>query len=140
MSMCMVGAAAAADGRSYGNDGLEALNRGANDDAVDLFSKAIRAGDLHGDDLEFAYASRGRAYLRKGDISNAVMDLDRARRMKPDDPDAQGDLSTALATALPADQVPGIPKQSFLGQLGRALLAGAVQGLADAAAQSQEQQ
>jgi tetratricopeptide (TPR) repeat protein len=112
-----------------GNAGLQALNSGDYDHAIGLFTKAIDSHRLKKDDQEFAYANRGRAYLKKGDYSSAIVDLDRARRAKPDDVDAQNDLVVALSAKLPAAAIPGLPKQSAWGALGHALLDGAIAGI-----------
>ncbi len=156
---CVLGAllaatAVCADGVADGNAGLEALNAGDYDKAVGLFTRAIDRGGLASDDKEFAYANRGRAYLKKGDASAAIVDLDRARRLKPDDADAQNDLVAALSAKLPAAQVPGAPRISaasaarpsgaqapgsgVLGALIGGALAGIAQGIQDANAQSQD--
>lgn len=121
-----------ADAADDGDAGLAAYNAGDYAQAVALFSRALASGQLHGDDKELATASRGRAYLKAGNVSLAIVDLDRARRMKPSDTDAQNDLVTALSTKLPADQIPGLPKASFWSQLGAA----AVQAVADGITQS----
>jgi tetratricopeptide (TPR) repeat protein len=130
---------ATADGADDGNRGLQALDQGDNDGAIALFTHAIKYGGLEGDDQEFAYANRGRAYLRKGDYSSAIADLDYARQMKPDDIDAQGDLLAALQTEIPPDSIPGRPKPSFLQALGHALLQGLVDGIAAGLAQPPQQ-
>jgi tetratricopeptide (TPR) repeat protein len=126
-------ALASADAASDGNQGLTALQQGDNDTAIRLFSHALGSGQLSGDDLEFAYANRGKAYLNKHDLSSAIADLDRARQMKPDDTDAQNDLVAALQAEIPPDSVPGRPKPSFFGQLGQALLQGMADGMAQGA-------
>jgi tetratricopeptide (TPR) repeat protein len=113
-----------------GNAGLEALNGGDYDKAISLFTRALDSGELRGDDKEFAYANRGRAYLKKGDLSSAIVDLDKARQMKPDDTDAQTDLVTALSAKLPAASIPGMPKRSFWSDLGQAVLQDAADAIA----------
>jgi tetratricopeptide (TPR) repeat protein len=118
----MVPACAWADAADDGNRGLAALQQGDNDTAIMLFTRAL--GRLEGDDKEFAYANRGKAYLNKADYSSAIADLDRARQMKPDDADAQNDLIVALQYEIPADSIPGRPKQSLVGPLGKALIQG----------------
>lgn len=92
-----------ADGASDGNRGLQAMQQGNYDDAVDAFTHAIKFGNLNPDDMEFAYSNRGMAYLRKADFPDAVADLDYARQLKPDDADAQNGLIAALKTQLPAE-------------------------------------
>jgi tetratricopeptide (TPR) repeat protein len=127
-------AVASANPADDGNQGLAALQQGDNDTAIKLFTRALNSGQMRGDDLEFAYANRGKAYLNKADYSSAVADLDRARQMKPDDTDAQNDLVVALQAEIPADSIPGRPKPSFMGQLGQAVL----QGLADGIVQGMQ--
>lgn len=127
---------ALADGNADGNAGLDAMNQGDNQRAVALFTSAIRSGDLSKDDKEFATANRGRAYANLGQTDQAIEDLDRARRMKPDDADAQKDLVSLLQAKLPADQIPDLPKAGFWESLGRSvgqsILQGAQQGISDA--------
>ncbi|MEJ1970646.1 MAG: tetratricopeptide repeat protein [Rhizomicrobium sp.] len=128
---------ALAGGAEDGNQGLQALDQGDYDGAIRLFTHAIKFGHLAPDDEEFAYANRGRAYLKKGDYSSAVADLDTARQMKPDDNDAQTDLIAALQFEIPADSIPDKPKQSFFKALGQALLQGFIDGLAQGTQQQQ---
>jgi tetratricopeptide (TPR) repeat protein len=128
-ALCL-GGIAHANAADDGNAGLTALNASNYDQAISLFTRAIDSRELRGDDEESAYACRGRAYLKKGDYSDAIADLDRARRTKPDDADAQNDLIAAVSAELPADQMPGLPKASFWGQLGQAVVAGAAAGIA----------
>lgn len=129
--------AAYANAVDDGNDGLQALNSGDNDRAIVLFTRAIKG--LNGDDQEFAYANRGRAYARKSDYSSAIADLDHARQMKPDDTDAQADLIAVLQIELPADSIPNRPKPSFWSEFGKAVLQGVIQGVANGLAQRQQQ-
>jgi tetratricopeptide (TPR) repeat protein len=88
---------ACATGVADGEAGLQAFNRGAYDEAIRLFTRALNARDLSQDDREFAYFNRGNAYLRKGDATDAVADLREAVRISPADADAQGALREALA-------------------------------------------
>jgi len=99
-----------ANGLDDANAGLAALNAGEYDHAITLMSRALASGQLQGDDLEFGFACRGRAYLRKADYSSAIVDLDRARRIKPDDQDAQTDLDSALSALAPISSIPGVGK------------------------------
>ena len=78
-----------------GNAGLAALNRGAYDEAIRLFTRALKAGDLSSDDQEFAYLNRGKAYLARGDERLALSDLHKAAELKPDDPDVKSELAAA---------------------------------------------
>jgi Flp pilus assembly protein TadD len=118
----VLAASAHADAYDDASAGLNALNDNDYDHAVSLFTRAISLEQLSGDQLEYAYACRGRAYLKKGDLSHAIVDLDRARRMKPDDSDAQNDLVTALQTELPPAQIPGRPKPNPWKDVGNQLL------------------
>jgi tetratricopeptide (TPR) repeat protein len=88
--------AAHAGGAQDGEAGLQALDRGSYDEAVRLFTRALGARDLSNDDREFAYLSRGKAYLGEGDKTDALADLHRAVQLKPDDADAQAALSQAI--------------------------------------------
>jgi tetratricopeptide (TPR) repeat protein len=55
-----------ANSTADGNAGLSALNRGSYREAIRLFTRAIKAGDLAAADQEFAYLNRGKAYLLEG--------------------------------------------------------------------------
>lgn len=92
-----IASVAYAGGIEDGTAGVEALKRGSYDEAIRLFTKAIKGGDLTNDDLEFAYFNRGQAYLDKGDKKHAIADLKQAVRLKPDDTDAQNSLQQALS-------------------------------------------
>ena len=119
-----------------GNDGLKALQNGDNDTAINLFTRAIKSRQLRGDDLEFAYANRGQAYLNKFDYSNAIPDLDRARMMKPDDADAQKALVKAVSMTLPAVGLPGQTAGSLAKQAGIGFLNLLAKGVADSVARN----
>jgi tetratricopeptide (TPR) repeat protein len=123
-----------------GNAGLTALQNGDNDQAIALFTRALASGGLKGDDREFAYANRGKAYLNKFDISDAIADLDRARQMKPDDVDAQTNLISAISQTLPATLLPGQSAKSLFGQFGAAVGQAVVKGVAQGLAQSGQPQ
>jgi tetratricopeptide (TPR) repeat protein len=110
------------------NAGLAALQAGDNDGAIALFDRAIASGRLRGDDLEFAYAARGEAYLNKKDLPDAIVNLDRARQMKPDDKDAQVALVTAICAAQPAALVPGQNAGRVVGRLLGGMLAAGLGG------------
>jgi len=130
-------AAASADAVDDGNQGLAALQQGDAASAIADFSRAIASGQLQGDDAEFAYANRGKAYMIKADYDAAVDDLAFACQMKPDDLDAQSELQSALQAEIPANTIPHRPKANFLQALGAALLAGAMAGIAAGAQGSQ---
>jgi tetratricopeptide (TPR) repeat protein len=112
-ALLLLPATALADGAEDGNHGLQAMEQGNYDAAIADFSHAIRFGRLEGNDKEFAYANRGKAYLKKSEYSAAIADLDYARQMKPDDNDAQADLLVALGGDLPASALPNRPKVNF---------------------------
>jgi tetratricopeptide (TPR) repeat protein len=78
-----------------GNAGLAALNSGAYDQAIRLFTHALKSGELTGDDKEFAYLNRGKAYLGKGEYKLGIADLAAALKLKPDDSDALATLEGA---------------------------------------------
>jgi tetratricopeptide (TPR) repeat protein len=88
--------AAHASGIDDGNAGLDALNKGSYDEAIRLFTRALKAGDLASSDQEFAYLNRGRAYLQKGQRTLATSDFRAAVRLAPSDADAQSALQDAL--------------------------------------------
>ena len=89
---------------------------------------------MRGDDQEFAYAARGKAYLNKGDLPSAIVDLDKARQMKPDDNDAQNDLIVAISHVQAASMISGRSADSYFREIGKGLgqsiLSGIAQGLA----------
>jgi tetratricopeptide (TPR) repeat protein len=125
-------ASAASRAIADANAALATLQSGDNDGAITLFTRALGEG-LRGDDKEFAYAMRGKAYLNKGDLFSAINDLDTARQLKPDDGDAQKDLILAICKVQPASLIAGRSASSYANQfgnaLGRALLGGLAQGL-----------
>jgi tetratricopeptide (TPR) repeat protein len=89
---------ARADGVADGSAGLDALNRGAYDEAIRLFTRALLpSGHLSKEDSEFAYLNRGKAYIAKGDLTHGVADLKKALRLNPRDTDAQSALDDAMA-------------------------------------------
>ncbi|HEX3701187.1 MAG TPA: hypothetical protein VHV27_11000 [Phenylobacterium sp.] len=87
---------ALAGGIADGNAGLEALNRGANDEAIRLFTRALADKHLAHDDREFAYVSRAKAYQAKGDATHAAADLRSALKLKPDDDNVRDELQAML--------------------------------------------
>jgi tetratricopeptide (TPR) repeat protein len=115
--VAVLASAAYAGGVEDGNAGLQALNSGAYDEAIRLFTRALRPSELTGDDREFAYLNRGKAYVAKGDFDHAIADFKQALRLKPDDNDAQDALQAALtrqsggddADAAPSGGSPGDP-------------------------------
>jgi tetratricopeptide (TPR) repeat protein len=114
--------AAKADGAQDGEAGLQALDHGSYDEAVRLFTRALNARDLSNDDREFAYLSRGKAYLGKGDKTDALADLRQAVKLKPDDADAQAALSQVVegqAGQTPAQSSGGDPWGMLAGMAGR---------------------
>ena len=110
LALAVIGGGAKANGSDDGNAGLAALKSGDYDRAIALLSRALGSGGLQGDDREFGLASRGKAYLMKRDYSAAIVDLDAARRLKPDDDDAQADLLAAVAARAPVSAIPGAPR------------------------------
>jgi tetratricopeptide (TPR) repeat protein len=78
-----------------GNAGLDALNSGDFTKAISLFTRALKSGELKGDDREFAYLNRGKAYLARGDNAKAVADLEEAVKLNPSDQDASAALQQA---------------------------------------------
>lgn len=138
--MPIASTAAKDNGADDGNRGLQALDQGDYNSAIALFTHVIKHGELNEDDEEFAYASRGRAYLKNNDYSSAISDLDFARQMKPDDSDAQGDLLAALQAEIPPDSIAGRPKPSAFGQFLQGLGQALVQGVADGISQGTQQQ
>jgi hypothetical protein len=86
-----------ANGIADGTAGIAALNNGAYDEAIRLFTRAIKLGHLPPTDREAAYLDRGLAYMSEGQYRSAVADLRAALKLKPDDADAQSNLQVALS-------------------------------------------
>src|SRR5271163_4479203 len=68
--------------------GLSAINRGDNDQALANFSSALKAGDLNATLMPVAYFDRARIYLAKRECALAAADLTAAIKAKPDYADA----------------------------------------------------
>jgi tetratricopeptide (TPR) repeat protein len=98
----LLGQAALADGIADGNAGLQALDKGDYDQAIALFTHALTDRRLAVADREFAYVSRAKAELAKGQQVAAAADFRTALRLKPDDADAKDGLQQASAPARPA--------------------------------------
>lgn len=79
---------ARADGLSDAKAGLEAFNRGDNDGAVRLFTKALASGELTRSDQELAYFYRAQAHAAENDRASALADLDQAQKLDPGDQEA----------------------------------------------------
>jgi tetratricopeptide (TPR) repeat protein len=94
-----IAAAAWANASDDGNAGLDALNNGQYEQAIRLFTRALKSGELAGDDKEFAYLNRGKAYIGKHQYKLAIADLKAALALKPDDSDAQSALDEAQSAA-----------------------------------------
>ena len=94
LSAVLVASSAHADSGADGNAGLDALNHGSYAEAVRLFTKALKAGDLDKDDQEFAYLSRGKAYLGEGKKALATADFKKAALLKPGDADVQAAMQS----------------------------------------------
>jgi tetratricopeptide (TPR) repeat protein len=90
--------AALASGLDDGNAGLDALDSKQYAEAVRLLTRAINSGDLPLGQKELAYLSRGQAYLGEGNRKSAIVDIEHALKLKPDDPDAKAALADASAT------------------------------------------
>jgi tetratricopeptide (TPR) repeat protein len=110
-------ALACANAVDDGNAGVDALNNGAYDKAVKLFTHALRSGELKGDDEEFAYLSRGKAYLGEHDDKLAIADFKAALKLKPGDSEAQSALDEAESGAAPAPEPPSGTGWGFLADL-----------------------
>jgi Flp pilus assembly protein TadD len=91
------GKSSAGHAQQDAESGMNALNAGEYGQAIQMFSRAINSGALNNDDKELALLSRGKAYNQKGDYSLAVMDLNRALHLKPDDQEALGAFGVALS-------------------------------------------
>lgn len=78
-----------------GNAGLQAMDRGDFATAERLFTRVLKSPSLSAQDREFAYASRGRSYLRQSRYIQACADLAKAVALNPADADAAAALKLA---------------------------------------------
>jgi tetratricopeptide (TPR) repeat protein len=111
LGAALIATSAHASSTDDGNAGLTALNHGSFDEAIRLFSHAIKAGDLSTDDQEFAYLNRGKAYLAKGRKTLALADFRKAARLKPDDAEAQAALQSAVSGRAAQLAAPAAPQR-----------------------------
>jgi protein O-mannosyl-transferase len=65
--------------RSYNNRGIDQMNRGDLDQAIEDYNKAI---EIH-PDSPLGYNNRGDAYLNQGDFEQAISDYTRAMELDP---------------------------------------------------------
>ncbi|MCZ6862424.1 MAG: tetratricopeptide repeat protein [Alphaproteobacteria bacterium] len=72
-----------ADGLRYAQAGLNAHKAGDLDQAIELYSQAIEAGDLEEQKLAFAYNNRGAAQKSKGLYDLAIEDYSSAVSLMP---------------------------------------------------------
>jgi tetratricopeptide (TPR) repeat protein len=110
LTICGTAMAGAVDD---GNAGLEALNAGDFDKAIALFTRALNSGQLTGDDKEFAYLNRGKAYAAKHNYVKAVADLKQAVRINPADDDAKAALAEAQASRATGSALPSRPSRGW---------------------------
>ncbi len=69
--------------------GIESVDRGDWDNAVNHLSRAITERGLPDADLASAYANRGYAYFGRGDVEKAVADYTAAIRLAPKEANVQ---------------------------------------------------
>lgn len=86
---------ALADAVADGEAGLTALKSGDYSKAIIFFTRALKGNQLKSADREFAYLSRGKAYLRSGKPVPAISDLKMAVKLAPDDSEAADTLAQA---------------------------------------------
>lgn len=72
------------------NAGVDALQAGDNQKAVELITHAIELNVLDGNNLASAYFARGAAYARLHQCPSAIPDFTQAIAIKPDDPQFYG--------------------------------------------------
>src|SRR5262245_25063525 len=86
-------ARADADSQKTFSDAVTSLERGAYDDAIDLFESLADRGFVHPDasfDRAVAYVERARTpNARPGDLGRAVAALEETLLLRPGDPDAE---------------------------------------------------
>ena len=83
-----IGGVATADPVADGNAGMEALNRGDNAAAIQLFTRALQSGALAPSDRELAYVRRAQADLALGNKTTALADANQALALDADDAEA----------------------------------------------------
>jgi tetratricopeptide (TPR) repeat protein len=86
-----------ADPLSDAKDGLAALNKGDNPEAVRLFTAALASGRLTRADSELAYVKRGEAFLAMQDATRALGDSNHALDLDPRDAEAAANRDRAQA-------------------------------------------
>lgn len=84
-----------ADPIQLGAAGLAALDRGAYQEAVGLFTRILAARHLKADDRELAYLKRGEAKIALGMPAAGEADLRAALKIHPEDAEAQRFLEIA---------------------------------------------
>lgn len=72
-----------ASGLDQAKAGLAAAQRGDDDEALQLYSAALAAGDLSPFNVMLAYHNRGNTYQDKGDYRRAIPEYDIAIRLEP---------------------------------------------------------
>jgi len=65
------------------NAGIAAGEKGDNDEAIRLFTKAIASGELSREDLFITYYNRGLAWAKKRDFDKAIADYTKAIEINP---------------------------------------------------------
>ena len=84
ISLASSASGAAAAGYDDFAQGLSALNRGADAEAIAFFTSALAAGDLNPNLVPIAYLDRGRAHIEREEYALAIPDLTAALKAKPD--------------------------------------------------------
>ena len=93
---CSLGAGVAlADSVGDVRTGNAAFGDGRYDAAIELFSRAILAGDLEPEALAITFNNRGVAYSELGDYDRAIKDYQQALALVPKDPTAIKNLRIA---------------------------------------------
>lgn len=86
---------AQADSLADATAGNRALDTGSYNQAITLYTRALKAGDLPPEHQATAYLNRGLAHFKKNDYQAAVADFAQALRLRPDDEDARQYLAIA---------------------------------------------
>jgi Flp pilus assembly protein TadD len=133
-----IATAQVSSGVMQASQAMDALNRGDYSAAISGFTAALKTRDLSPSDTQMAHAARGFAYLQSRDYWSAIDDLDLARRSKPDDADSQMRLAAAIAAVQPASMIPGQSAKRLWSGVGKAVLKGALEGIAQGLAQQQQ--
>jgi tetratricopeptide (TPR) repeat protein len=88
---------AGAEDTTYCDQGLAALHASSYEEAIGLYDRCLRDGELSRGMQSVAYNNRGSAYRLVGDPDRAIQDLDQAIRLDPAYPSPYSNRGNAYA-------------------------------------------